>query len=94
MVKSSVQEEEDVLLDEEIKVTWKLVVYNDDVNPFDHVIHSFMVVLKHTMEQATQCAYIIHTKGRYTVKDGSFDDLVPYRDALNERYIDAKIEES
>lgn len=70
----------------------QLIVYNDDVNTFQWVIISFVKILKHTLEQAEQCAIIIHNRGKCSVKLGSHDELKPYRDALTERGINAKIE--
>ena len=37
-----------------------LIVYNDDVNTFDHVIESLIKVCKHEVEQAEQCTWLIH----------------------------------
>lgn len=68
-----------------------LVVFNDDVNTFDHVINTLMRVCSHTLEQAEQCTLIIHHKGKCNVKKGSFDFLVPMRDAICEVGIDARI---
>jgi len=68
-----------------------LVVFNDDVNTFDHVIKTLIRVCKHTNEQAEQCTLIIHYKGKCTVKNGTFDFLRPFRDAICEVGIDAKI---
>jgi len=68
-----------------------LVVFNDDVNTFDHVIQTLIRVCKHTNEQAEQCTLIIHYKGKCTVKNGTFDFLRPFRDAICEVGIDAKI---
>jgi ATP-dependent Clp protease adaptor protein ClpS len=69
----------------------KLIVFNDDVNSFEHVINTFMQILQHSAQQAEQCAYIIHNNGKCVVKDGMFDTLKPYRDAICERGIDARI---
>lgn len=68
-----------------------LVVFNDDVNTFEHVIHTLVRVCRHTPEQAEQCAYIIHYRGKCTVKSGTMDELRPMRDAICERGIDARI---
>lgn len=68
-----------------------LVVFNDDFNTFEHVIETLIKVCKHTTEQAEQCTWIIHHKGRCTVKNGMFDFLKPMRDAICEVGIDAKI---
>lgn len=70
----------------------QIVVYNDNVNTFDWVILAFMEVLEHSLHQAEQCAIIIHNKGKCSVKGGTHDELKPYRDALTERGINAKIE--
>ena len=68
-----------------------IVVFNDDVNTFDHVIESFVEVLSHSPEQAEQCAWIIHTKGKCKVKQGDYELLVPLCSAILERGISAEI---
>lgn len=68
-----------------------LVVFNDDVNTFDHVISTLVKVCRHTPEQAEQCAMIVHYRGKCTVKNGSLDELRPMRDAICEAGIDARI---
>ena len=89
----SVQEQELVEIAEAIDEAdlKNLVVFNDDVNTFDHVIETLVRVCKHTHEQAEQCAMIVHYRGKCTVKQGSLDDLKPMRDAICERGIDARI---
>jgi ATP-dependent Clp protease adaptor protein ClpS len=68
-----------------------LVVFNDDVNTFDHVINTLKKVCKHTQEQAEQCTMLIHYKGKCTVKSGNFEFLKPMRDGICEAGIDARI---
>ncbi|RYF91865.1 MAG: ATP-dependent Clp protease adaptor ClpS [Chitinophagaceae bacterium] len=69
-----------------------LIVWNDEVNTFEWVIETLMEVCKHSREQAEQCAYIIHYQGKYAVKNGSYDELKPFCDAITERGISATIE--
>ncbi len=69
-----------------------LVVWNDEVNTFEWVIETLMQVCGHTHEQAEQCAYLIHFKGKYAVRNGSYDDLKPQCDAITERGINATVE--
>jgi ATP-dependent Clp protease adaptor protein ClpS len=69
-----------------------LIVWNDEVNTFEWVIETLMEVCGHSHEQAEQCAYIIHFRGKYAVKQGSFEDLSPLRDAITERGIGATVE--
>ena len=68
-----------------------LVVFNDDVNTFDHVIDTLIDVCKHTPEQAEQCTLIIHYKGKCTVKNGSWEELVPLRNEICRRGISAEV---
>ena len=55
----------------------EIVLYNDDVNTFIHVINTLIDVCEHTAEQAEQCAILVHYKGKCTVKTGSMKELVP-----------------
>lgn len=83
-------EETDVLT--ETEEPWNLVVWNDEVNTFEWVIETLMEVCGHSSEQAEQCAFIIHYKGKYAVKQGSYEDLKPQCDAITERGIGATLE--
>lgn len=85
------QELVDVLEATEITDVMELVVFNDDVNTFDHVIKTLVRVCKHTVEQAEQCSWIIHHKGKCTVKSGSFEFLVPMREGICSVGIEARI---
>ena len=64
-------------LKEETVKNNEIVLYNDDVNTFDHVIDTLIDVCQHTSEQAEQCALLVHYKGKCTVKTGSLKDLKP-----------------
>jgi ATP-dependent Clp protease adaptor protein ClpS len=77
---------------EDIEEPFQLIVWNDEVNTFEWVIETLMEICKHSYEQAEQCAYIIHFKGKYAVKQGSYDDLKPMCDAITERGIGATLE--
>jgi len=89
-VQTSPQGYADVL--EEVAVERKLIVHNDEVNTFDWVIETLVEICKHSHEQAEQCAYIIHSKGKYAVKHGDYKKLSPMKDAISERGINVTIE--
>jgi ATP-dependent Clp protease adaptor protein ClpS len=55
----------------------KIVLFNDDVNTFDHVIQTLVETCNHTYEQAEQCSILVHYKGKCIVKTGPLDDLKP-----------------
>ncbi len=74
-------ESPEVLVEEEVDVQtareYQIVLHNDDVNTFDHVIRCLVRICDQTLEQAEQCAYIVHYHGKCVVKTGSFEDLKP-----------------
>ena len=83
------QQETDVL--EAVDSNNEIVLFNDDVNTFDHVIDTLIRVCKHTSEQAEQCAILVHYKGKCTVKTGSYDELEPQCSQLLEAGLSAEI---
>lgn len=89
---TKLKESEDVDLLTADENTCQLVVWNDEVNTFDWVISTLILVCRHTIEQAEQSAIIIHTKGKYAVKEGDYEFLKPMCDAITERGIGATIE--
>jgi ATP-dependent Clp protease adaptor protein ClpS len=94
----------DVLVEEEVSLEdlisditgnqAHLIVHNDEHNTFEHVIDSFIEVLRYESTQAEQLAYIIHFKGKATVKTASLSVLRPLKDALVDRGLSAVIEET
>lgn len=83
--------QEDVLVEEQVGINNEIVLFNDDVNTFDHVIETLIRVCKHTSEQAEQCAILVHYKGKCTVKTGVFDELKPQCTQLLEAGLSAEI---
>ena len=87
--KRKIQEEVDVL--EQEANLHEIVLFNDDVNTFDHVIDSLVEICDHTFEQAEQCALLVHYKGKCTVKTGEYEDLKPRCSLLLTRGLSAEI---
>lgn len=86
-------DEEVLLAPEEVETEGlQLILYNDDVNTFDFVIESLIKVCKHDPIQAEQCTYLVHYKGKCSVKRGSFEFLEPMCTALLDRGLSAQIE--
>ena len=69
----------------------EIILYNDDVNTFDHVINTLVAVCDHSIMQAQQCAYIIHFSGKCVVKTGSISVLEPQCIKLLEAGLSAEI---
>lgn len=74
-VKEKIQEDLDVL--EQLTSQHEIILHNDDVNTFDFVIDSLVDICEHTLEQAEQCAMLVHYKGKCGVKTGEYDELKP-----------------
>ncbi len=86
---TDVLEETDLVI-EDIKL-YSLVVFNDDVNTFDHVIDTLIDVCDHTPEQAEQCSIIIHFKGKCAVNSGEYNELLAQRNEICYRGISAEV---
>ncbi|MCH2022993.1 MAG: ATP-dependent Clp protease adaptor ClpS [Saprospiraceae bacterium] len=84
--------EEEFAIRELIGSHSKLVVYNDDQNTFDWVIQCFVEICSHNTTQAEQLSYLIHFKGKATVKTGSLKELKPYKEALLNRGLSVVID--
>ena len=68
-----------------------LVLYNDDINTFDHVIKSLVEVCGHNSVQAEQCAMIVHFKGSCEVKIGLVEVLNAMSRSLNAKGLNTKV---
>jgi len=82
---------EKVKQDTKDKKISEIVLYNDDVNTFDHVIETLIFACDHTPEQAEQCSLLVHYKGKCTVKTGVYDELKPRCSKLLEAGLSAEI---
>ncbi|MCF6183267.1 MAG: ATP-dependent Clp protease adaptor ClpS [Bacteroidales bacterium] len=69
-----------------------LILYNDDYHTFDYVIDALIDICKHQEEQAVQCTYLVHYKGKADVKKGSYGFLKPMMTQLRKRDLKAAIE--
>lgn len=83
---------ESVSVEELISLNNEIVLFNDDVNTFDHVIDTLIRVCDHTAEQAEQCAILVHYTGKCTVKTGSYSDLKPQCSSLLDAGLSAEIQ--
>jgi ATP-dependent Clp protease adaptor protein ClpS len=80
-----------VSLKEATSINNEIIVYNDDVNTFDHVIDTLIRVCDHTPEQAEQCSLIVHYNGKCTVKTDVLEKLKPQCSQLLEAGLSAEI---
>ena len=69
-----------------------LILYNDNINTFDHVIKSLVEVCGHDPFQAEQCAFIVHFKGKCDIKTGMVEVLTAMSKSLNAKGLKSRVE--
>jgi len=74
-IKENTQEK--ILTEEKKSDLNQIILYNDNINTFDHVIETLINVCDHSPTQAEQCTLIVHYKGKCSVKSGTLFDLKP-----------------
>ena len=87
--------EETFTLDEiltSIKTVRRLILWNDEVNTFEHVIFCMIKYLKYNEGQAEKIAFKVHTEGKCTVLEGSFTEVEVYRKILKQEGLSVSIE--
>ena len=75
-----------------IKVNHRLILWNDDVNTFEHVIYCLVKYLDYNSAQAEKIAWTIHTEGKCAVLEGSFTELEVYRKILQQEGLTVSID--
>lgn len=70
----------------------KIILYNDDVNSFEHVIMCLVAFCDHGFQQAEQCATIVHYKGKCAVKHGSKEDMIERAKRLSEEQLTVEVQ--
>jgi len=76
----------------QISNSYSLVLYNDDVNTFDHVINCLIRICQHDVVQAEQCAWLVHNRGKCSIKSGKLTVLRKMQNALTQNGLTAEIE--
>ena len=77
---------------EELVDSFNLVLYNDEVNTFDHVINCLIRICRHELMEAEQCTWIVHVNGRCKVKSGEYTELESMCNQLMDEGLSVKIE--
>jgi len=80
-IKEKTVTEKNSLLDKGME----LILFNDDYNSFEYVIDNLIEICSHAPEQAEQCALIAHFKGKCGIKIGTYHELAPLSNELNQR---------
>jgi len=88
-------QEETFTLDEilvSLKSIHRLILWNDEVNTFEHVIYCLVKYLDYTETQAEKIAWTVHTEGKTAVLEGSFTEMEIYRKILQQEGLTVSVE--
>lgn len=84
--------QEETQLKEELVKEHAIVLFNDDVNTFDHVIDMLIKYCDHDAIQAEQCAVLVHYKGKCAVKQGEWEELIIISEILADAGLTVEIQ--
>jgi ATP-dependent Clp protease adaptor protein ClpS len=88
-------QEETFTLDEllvSLKEMRRLILWNDDINSFDHVIFCMMKYLDYQEAQAEKIAWKVHNEGKCAVLEGTFNEMEIYRKILQQEGLTVTVE--
>ncbi len=92
----SVQTQEKTFTLEEIltslKTVHRLILWNDEVNTFEHVIRCLMKYLDYSETQAEKIAWQVHNKGKCAILEGSFTEMEIYRKILQKEGLTVSVD--
>jgi len=91
MMGTQKKHQEDFSILEQQSDLHEIILFNDEVNTFDHVIDMLVRVCDHTEIQAEQCSIIVHNNGKCAVKTGDYSDLKPRCSRLLEAGLSAEL---
>lgn len=69
-----------------------LILKNDEINSFDHVIQCLIEICNHNETQAEQCVLLAHYNGLCEIKTGTLSTLKTMKDKLTKRGLTINIQ--
>ncbi|MXV49467.1 ATP-dependent Clp protease adaptor ClpS [Pedobacter sp. HMF7647] len=75
-----------------LKVNHRLILWNDEVNTFEHVIYCLIKYLDYSDSQAEKIAWKVHNDGKCNILEGSFTELEVYRKILQQEGLTVSID--
>lgn len=87
--------EESFTLDEilsSLKVMHRLILWNDEVNSFEHVIYCLMKYLDYSENQSEKIAVKVHNEGKCGILEGSFTEMEVYRKILQQEGLTVSVD--
>jgi ATP-dependent Clp protease adapter protein ClpS len=79
-------------LDEKVKTSWRVILFNDEEHTFDEVILQIIKATACSKERAVELTNEVHFKGKANVFEGSFTDCLRVSGVLQEIALITEIE--
>lgn len=81
---TDVEVAEEAATEERLDEPWSVILYNDDVHTFDEVITQLIKATGCSASQAEKLAWTVHTEGKATVYEGTFEECFEVQGVLRE----------
>jgi ATP-dependent Clp protease adaptor protein ClpS len=91
-MKTTTKEQVSTQVEDILSKPYILILENDDYNTFDWVIECLMKICNHELEQATQCAHLVHFTGKCDVKRGDKETIQKMYNKLKSAGLSVTIE--
>ncbi|UIR55033.1 ATP-dependent Clp protease adaptor ClpS [Sphingobacterium sp. SRCM116780] len=75
-----------------VKESNRLILWNDDINTFDHVIFCMMHHLQYSESEAERIAFKVHNEGKCAILEGSLTEVEIYRKILKAEGLTVSVE--
>ncbi|HEY8781831.1 MAG TPA: ATP-dependent Clp protease adaptor ClpS [Mucilaginibacter sp.] len=75
-----------------VKELNRLILWNDDINTFDHVIFCMMKYLDYSENQSEKIAWKVHNEGKCAILEGTFTEVEVYRKILQQEGLTVSVE--
>lgn len=87
-----VEEETEVLDEQDVGLSSKVVLFNDDWHTFDEVTNQIMKAINCNESEAEQKTWEVHTKGKAVIYDGEMSECLRVSSVLEEIGLHTQIE--
>ena len=72
--------------------TYKLLLWNDEINSMEYVMECIIKICKITIEDSFKIMLEAHTNGKAVVKVGGYDEITSMKESLNKLNLEATVE--
>lgn len=80
-------------LQEHLDSDYCVILHNDDINSFEHVINCLIKICNKTSKQAQSIAFTVHNNGKCEVMVGDKTEMTKISNQLNIRRLTSSVEE-